>query len=332
MPIDIAQIKHDLIVQGVLDGPQVEVSALAGGVSSDIHLLTDGHRRVVVKQALDTLKVAELWRVDAARNVAEQHFIQYVQSFLPDAVPKLLLCREQQRYFVMEYLDGFRDWKSHLLQGETDPLRAHRAGRIIGAIHVHTWNDHSLRKRFDTTGSFHELRVDPYLLTAASRHPELEQQIRDEAVRLEDTRQCLIHGDFSPKNIMVRDEDMVLLDCEVAWYGEPAFDLAFLFNHLLLKAVVHPDRVSDFAGLVAAAWESYRSCFTAFDQTMERRVSRLLLMLMLARVDGKSPVEYIDDERDKQMIRDFVYRLLTAQIFDLADICYRWGQHLKTSA
>lgn len=332
MPIDIAQIKRHLIAHGIFNGPRVEASALTGGVSSDIHLLTDGHRRVVVKQALDTLKVAELWRADDTRNVTEQHFIQHVHSFLPSAVPRLLLCEEQQRYFVMEYLDAFRDWKSHLLEGEADPPRARRAGRIIGAIHAHTWDDPILLERFDTTGNFHALRVDPYLLTTASRHPELEQQIRDEVARLENTRQCLIHGDFSPKNIMVRDGDMVLIDCEVAWYGEPAFDLAFLFNHLLLKTVVHRRHVGDFVGLVAVAWQSYRSCFTAFDPTLERRIGRLLLILMLARVDGKSPVEYIEDEGDKQVVRDFVYQLLSAQIFDLAEICYRWGQHLRTLA
>ena len=328
MAISIQKIKSDLLQSGLLSGEGTRISALTGGVSSDIYLIEEGDQKVVVKQALDTLKVKDFWQVDVARNLAEQNFIRQVSGFVPQNIPALLYCDEEQNYFVMEYLEGYRDWKSYLLSGETNTELARRAGLIIGAIHKHTWGDQQIADSFDNMNSFYALRIEPYLLTTASRHPELGARICAEAERLKQTRLCLIHGDYSPKNIMINQGQMVVLDCEVACYGDPAFDLAFLFNHFLLKALFHSHNHEPFVSLVAHAWQSYRSCFDSFDHTVEQRAGRLLLMLMLARMDGKSPVEYIVDEYQKRLVRRFVLELLPQDIFTLSEICSRWEKHL----
>ena len=328
MTVDIQKIKNDLVQSGLLSGQGTKLTALTGGVSSDIYLIEESNQKVVVKQALDRLKVKDLWQVDVARNLAEQKFIRHVSGFLPQNMPRLLYCDEEQNYLVMEYLEGYRDWKSYLLSGEANSELARTAGLIIGAIHRHTWGDQQLVDSFDNMDSFYALRIEPYLLTTASRHPELGACICAEAERLKQTRLCLIHGDYSPKNLMVNQRKMVVLDCEVACYGDPAFDLAFLFNHFLLKALFHSGNHKPFVGLVAHAWQSYRSCFNAFDHTVEGRAGRLLLMLMLARMDGKSPVEYIVDETKKRAVRRFVYKLLPQEIFTLNQICSQWEGHL----
>ena len=324
MAIDIEKIVSELIESDILSGEATKITALPGGVSSDIYLIEESERKVVVKQALDTLKVEELWQVDVIRNRAEQNFIRKVSRFLPQAMPRLIYCDEEQNYFVMEYLEGYHNWKSELLAGNADPELARATGSVIGAIHKHTWDDRQVADLFDTSDSFYALRIEPYLLTTASRHPELKTQFDAEADRLKQTRLCLIHGDYSPKNIMIGQRKIVLLDCEVACYGDPAFDLAFLFNHFLLKALYHSDNHRPFVNLVTQAWQSYESCFDLFDRTIEQRIGRLLLMLMLARVDGKSPVEYINDETQKRTLRRFVHESLTRESFTLSEICSRW--------
>ena len=328
MTVDTQKIKNDLIQLDLLTGEGTKITALSGGVSSDIYLIEERDQKIVVKQALDTLKVKDLWQVDVERNLAEQKFIKHVSSFLPENMPRLLYCDEQHSFFVMEYLEGYRDWKSHLLAGEVDPELARTAGAIIAAIHRRTWGDQQIASLFNNSDSFYALRIEPYLLTTAYRHPELEICIRTEAERLQRTRLCLIHGDYSPKNIMIGQGKMVILDCEVACYGDPAFDLAFLFNHFLLKALFHSHNHKPFISLLAHTWQSYRSFFNVSDHTLERRAARLLLMLMLARIDGKSPVEYIDAELQKRSVRNFVYELLTQEIFSFSEICSRWEKHL----
>jgi aminoglycoside phosphotransferase (APT) family kinase protein len=326
---DIEQIKADLVNGGLLAGWEITITPLTGGVSSDIHLVSDGARKLIVKQALAELKVDDLWQVDVSRNLTEQEYLCHVSTFLPDNVPRIVHSDRQLNYFAMEYLDGFRSWKSHLLAGEADINRARQAGEILGRIHRQTRDDRSLLDRFDTTGSFHALRTEPYLLTTAERNPLLAHWIEAEASRLESTRLCLVHGDYSPKNIMIGSERMVLLDCEVAWYGDPAFDTAFLFNHFLLKALLMRGEYENYISLVPAAWEAYSACQTVVDEDIAERTGRLLLMLMLARVDGKSPVEYLSDGQ-KCSVREFVNQTLPRGKFGLEDICRRWARWLET--
>jgi hypothetical protein len=151
----------------------------------------------------------------------------------------------------------------------------------------------------------------------------------EEAQRLGRASLALVHGDFSPKNILISHERFVLLDCEAAWFGDPAFDAAFLLNHLLLKAIHLPHWRDEFLRLASVFWFEYRRGLAGrFDENLGARVGRLLLMLMLARIDGKSPVEYIVEERKKAVVRDFVGRMLPAHEFALEEIAGAWRRCL----
>ncbi|HUE37408.1 MAG TPA: phosphotransferase, partial [Candidatus Acidoferrum sp.] len=157
------------------------------------------------------------------------------------------------------------------------------------------------------------------------KHPALRPRFEAEAARLADVRECLVHGDFSPKNILISPARMVLLDCEVAWYGEPAFDLAFLLNHFYLKALLHAPRDVGIGLLIEKFWSEYQAVRPSPE--IEPRTAPLLLMLMLARVDGKSPVEYLDTPR-RQFIRKFVQSELPAENFSLRHITGSWFDRL----
>jgi Ser/Thr protein kinase RdoA (MazF antagonist) len=168
-----------------------------------------------------------------------------------------------------------------------------------------------VRADFDTLHNFRQLRIDPYLVTTAERHPPLAPQLLAIAGRLAGSAQCLVHGDFSPKNLLVSPCRLVVLDCEAAWFGDPAFDIAFLLNHLLLKSLLWDGpAASTMVEMARAAWSGYREQLTLDMQSgLEQRLVPLLLALMLARVDGKSPVEYLG-EGQQQHVRQFVRRHL----------------------
>ena len=303
---------------------------LAGGVSSEIYLVRDGDRAFVVKSALAKLKVADDWRSDPVRNRYEQRYLRYVGSILPSAVPRLLFAHEEHGYFGMEYFgEGFVNWKTVLLSGHCDPLRARAAMSLLARSHTASRGQPEVASAFDTTENFHQLRTDPYLLTTALRHPALASIFEEEAARLERTRECLVHGDFSPKNMLLGAGRLVLLDCEVAWYGDPAFDVAFFLNHLCLKALHHAPQAPGFRQLFDTAAETYFN-FSADDAAViDRRSARLLLMLLLARIDGKSPVEYLRDETKKQFVREFVSRLLPHFQGSLNEIRSLWFQQIE---
>ena len=316
--------------QGLITHDEVFVHPLAGGVSGDIVLLEQGSRRMVIKQALPKLKVQAEWFADVSRNRHEQAYLRYVGRSFPSWVPRVLYCDDEHAFFVMEHLgEGFENWKALLLHGQIG--HGAQAGQMLGAIHALSWEDAEAREKFATRANFYQLRTDPYLLSTGARYPGLRHLFEEEAQRLEGTEICLVHGDFSPKNILLRGERMVLLDCEVAWFGDPAFDVAFLTNHLFLKSLFHaPHPASQTCQQeVLSFWTAYESALGPEKaQAMEIRVARLLLLLMLARVDGKSPAEYLTRESQRQFIRRFVTERLTHPVASVAEVQKDWAKAL----
>jgi aminoglycoside phosphotransferase (APT) family kinase protein len=328
-----ANLKELLLRAGLLHTDRSVLVPLSGGVSSEIYRVEEGQRRFVVKRALAKLRVGGNWCADPARNAYEHRFMSVVGRLLPGAVPRIIHKNDEEGWFAMEWLGGeWLNWKTAMLAGVADPAIAAEAGRILGTIHHETRNSGELRREFDTLENFRALRLDAYLLATGQRHPALLDLFEAEAKRLASTRECLVHGDYSPKNMLVLGGRVTLLDCEVAWYGDPAFDLAFLLNHLHLKALFHAPHGGKFAPVCAAACEAYFAARGTGKQARmktEGDVARLLLMLMLARVDGKSPVEYLSASAAKQdFLRRFVAARLPAGYHDLTGVSREWFREL----
>jgi 5-methylthioribose kinase len=317
---------------GHVRDPQARLFPLNGGVSSEIYLVEDGPRKFVVKRALPKLRVKDDWFVDVGRNASERDYLECVGRMMPGVVPQLHFSSPDAGYFGMEYLgEGFANWKQMLLAGKFRTHHADQAGRILGEIHRRTAGDQKLLKQFDTTHVFHQIRVEPYLLTTGDRHPALRTLFHAEARRIEATREALVHGDFSPKNILIQGDRMVLLDCEVAWFGDPVFDVAFFLNHLFLKALHCAPQNLDAAKMVDAFWRAYARERSADDAAqIEERLRTLLPMLLLARVDGKSPVEYLTAPK-QEFIRSFVGKHLSTPPKNLAALKEIWLEEIAAT-
>lgn len=280
--------------------------ALRGGVSSDIWRVDLPGGPICVKRALARLRVASDWRAPVERNEYEWEWFNFVFERFPALVPRPLAHDPELKMLAMQFLDpqGFRLWKSDLLGGAADVAFAKRVGTALAEIHAASAAESSVRSVFATDDLFFALRIEPYLLATAKQHPDLANHIEEIAERTLHTKNALVHGDVSPKNILIGPSGPVFLDAETAWFGDPAFDLAFCLNHLLLKSVHRPRSVND-----------YLACFRALSNEYLRRVdwepagelssraADLLPILFLARVDGKSPVEYIEKQDDKETVR-----------------------------
>jgi aminoglycoside phosphotransferase (APT) family kinase protein len=316
----------------------VRFAPLTGGVASDIWLVeagSEGARRFVVKRALEKLKVAADWRVPVARNAAEAEWLRVAGAIAPGSAPKVLAHDPEAGLFAMTYLprETHPVWKERLRAGEADPAFAAAIGRTITRIHAATAGDEAIARRFANDDLFHAIRLEPYLEATAARHPDLAAPLLGLSSSTLRAHLALGHGDVSPKNILVGPgRQPVFLDAECAWYGDPAFDLAFCLNHLLLKCLWVPQAAAGFLACFAALARAYLAGVSwEGPAELEARAARLLPALLLARVDGKSPVEYVTDERDKQAVRDFARPRIRVPDQQLAPIRDGWAARLGLS-
>lgn len=298
-----------------------------GGVSSDIWRVNLAAGAVCIKRALPKLKVAAEWRAPVERNAYEAAWIRYVAEVAPDSVPEILGEDPAAGAFVMRYLDPgeFPVWKERLKRGEVDIDFAASVGDVLGRIHAASAHRDDIAARFETDTNFFAIRLEPYLVAAAAAHPDCAGALASLVDTTAAQRHVLVHGDVSPKNILVGSRAPLFLDAECAWYGDPAFDTAFCLNHLLLKTLWVPAAKHHLLAAFDALREAYfQHLHWESRAELETRTARLLPGLMLARVDGKSPVEYLVTESARDRVREFSRRHLKRPAAGLTALGNAW--------
>jgi len=306
-------------------GESPAAAALAGGVSSDIWRVELVRGTLCVKRALPRLRVAQLWEAPIERNRYERRWIETANRIVPGVAPRVLASDDAAGCFAMEDLGTLRLWKTELAAGRADAGFARAVGERLARIHAATAGDADVAAEFATDASFYAIRLEPYLIATARAHPDLAAALEALAQRTANTRLALVHGDVSPKNILLGPAGPVLLDAECAWYGDPAFDLAFCLNHMLLKCLWVPAASEGFLACFDSLYLSYVEKISWEDPSvLEARAASLLPGLLLARVDGKSPVEYVTEEAHKQRVRRAARALLESPPRRLAEVRLAW--------
>ena len=302
-------------------GTPTGMEVLPGGVSSDIWRVDLPGKRICVKRALPRLRVAQVWEAPIERNRYERQWMQTAAQAVHGCAPKVLAWDDAAGLFAMEYLE-FPVWKNLLHEGKAHAPFAAKVGSALAAIHAATAGKPEVEQAFPTDAIFYAIRLEPYLVASAARHADLADLLQRLVQRTAASKHCLVHGDVSPKNILVAGHGPVFLDAECAWYGDPAFDLAFCLNHLLLKCLWVPQAKGAFLRCFNALSDAYLEEI-AFEE-VEVRAASLLPALLLARVDGKSPVEYLTSDAQKDQVRSVARPLLERPVSRLSEVAKAW--------
>jgi 5-methylthioribose kinase len=296
----------------------VSVQALGWGVSNVVmRVEVEGEPSFVLKQAREQLRTKALWvsRLDRIWN--ERAAMELLAPHLPEGtIPRVLFADPENYLFAMTCApDDSVVWKERLLSGDADPEVARRAGRLLGTMHAATRDHPALKSgRLTDLTVFDQLRIDPFYRTIAGVYPEIAPRIRALIDSLANPpRRWFVHADFSPKNILVHSRGITLVDFETAHAGDPAYDLGFFLSHLLLKTIrAAPDEAAIVA-LIPAVFEAYGEKVERLaDEGFTRRAGLHLAACALARIDGKSPVDYLDEPR-RAAARRFAIAALRAE-------------------
>lgn len=272
----------------------VSWDALGGGVSNVVLRYTPARGRPgVLKQPLHRLRVPFEWLCPLERVAKEMRcLVVLARNVEPGTVPAVLDFDPDRFVLAMTCAEAdSRNWKEDLLRGTLDPSVARAAGALLRHIHDTVTLEGDEMAAFDDPAMLVPLRIDPYYRPAAAKNPLVASEVFAAAHRLTSERRALVLGDFVPKNILVRpDGTLTIIDFEVAHLGDPAYDVASCLNHLLLKAIAFRENRAGLTGLARVFWEEYGEA-AALD---EPGTLLHLGALQLARVDGLSPVEYLD--------------------------------------
>ena len=292
MAVDYLQ-DRGIVPQGV----DADATPLGGGVSNHVLRITWDEDCLVVKQPLPNLAVEDDWPADIDRihneaAAARTYASVIAAEELPARVPEVYLEDEAAHLLAIECAPaGTGSWKTSLLSGEIDSGVADTVGRVLGAVHTAAADDPTVEERFASKRPFDQLRIDPYHRTTADRHPDVAESIMAEVERIMSVDRTLVHGDYSPKNVLLGETPWII-DFEVAHWGDPAFDVAFMANHLFIKSVYNAAHQEAYLDAADRFWQAYRELVP---WSIEADCIVELGILMLARVDGKSPVEYVEE-------------------------------------
>lgn len=307
----MAELIEALRGAGLVGAGPIVFEPLAGGVSCDVWKVQGLGGPLVVKRPLEQLRVAADWHAPVERSASEVRWLRLAREVDPGMVPEVLADFPQLNAFVLRFLPGCPVWKDELSAGRVDAAFAAAVGHRIAAVHARTAHDPAVQGQFPDDAMFRALRVDPFLLFVAERNAAVAAPLRRIAADLVASRVALVHGDVSPKNILVGAEGPVILDAECAVYGDPAFDLAFCTTHLLLKAVwLDRADLQQAAVAMVAAYAAGTSWEPPADLLL--RAGQLTAALLLARIEGKSPAPYLTAPAHQQAVRRQACALLHA--------------------
>jgi len=297
---------------------------LTGGVASDIAMVQVDNRKLCVKFALPKLKVQADWFAPVHRNTAEYAWMQVVSKVAPTNAVKLFGHSRHLNGFAMEFLEGEDTylWKTALLAESPGLGEASAVGELVGRVHAASTDSAFNTKPFQNRDDFKAIRIEPYLLHTALGYKDIAQKLQNIATQLYNSNCVLCHGDVSPKNIFLRSAGPVILDAECATMGDASFDPAFCINHLVLKAVHLPHSAKQYLADARQLWQAYCP-FVSWEsvEDLETRVCQLIPVLMLGRIDGKSPVEYLS-EAEQNSVRSISLQLIESPINRLDELLH----------
>ena len=301
----------------------VKYKKLEGGVSSEVYYVKTNKNEYCIKRSLKKLLVKKDWIANTNRIKFEYYWLNHCRNILNKNIPKTYEFNNKKKYIVMEYLNNSK-YKT---------LKELYFKKIINLntirlISKHLYKIHSKSKNYKTKilfkgnrNNFNDLRLDPYFNEVGRVYPKYKKYIKDLNKNYLINSSTLVHGDFSPKNILIGKNKIVYLDAECCNFGDPIFDLVFFSNHLLLKSIFIKDKSKEFIKSYIIFYKEYLKNLNAEKSKLYiDRIIKMTPIMMLARIDGKSPVEYIKSKKIKNSIRNKSFLLLERNINSLNDI------------
>ena len=293
--------------------PIVHIKKLEGGVSSDVYKVQTNSKTYCIKRSLPKLRVMKEWFADTKRLKYEYLWLKHCKKIIPNSIPNIYQFSAKQDFLILEYLNekNYTTLKSKLLKKDIDIYIINKISKNLSKIHKESKGGLVKKKFINNSKNFYDLRLDAYFNEVGRVYPNLKKIIKNIIKNYKKYSSTLVHGDFSPKNILIFNNNIKYIDAETCNFGDPVFDVVFFSNHLLLKSIHIPDKKNKFIKSYENFFNTYLKSikFSQRKNFIDRCIAMVPIML-LARIDGKSPVEYITKKNIKNKIRLLSFNLI----------------------
>ena len=301
----------------------VKYKKLEGGVSSEVYYVKTNKNEYCIKRSLKKLLVKKDWIANTNRIKFEYYWLNHCRNILNKNIPKTYEFNNKKKYIVMEYLNNskYKTLKELYFKKIINLNTIRLISKDLYKIHSKS-NNYKTKILFKgNRNNFNDLRLDPYFNEVGRVYPKYKKYVKDLNKNYLINSSTLVHGDFSPKNILIGKNKIIYLDAECCNFGDPIFDLVFFSNHLLLKSIFIKDKSKEFIKSYMIFYKEYLKNLNAKKSKLYiDRIIKMTPIMMLARIDGKSPVEYIKSKKIKNTIRNKSFLLLERNINSLNDI------------
>ena len=293
--------------------PIIHIRKLEGGVSSDVYKVQTNSKTYCIKRSLPKLRVMKEWFADTKRLKYEYLWLKHCKKIIPNSIPNIYQFSTKQNFLILEYLSekNYTTLKSKLLKKDIDIYVINKISKNLSKIHKESTGFFVKKKFINNSKNFYDLRLDAYFNEVGRVYPDLKKIIKNIIKNYKKYSSTLVHGDFSPKNILIFNKNIKYIDAETCNFGDPVFDVVYFCNHLLLKSIHIPDKKNKFI----KSYENFFSTYLKSIKFSQRKnfIDRCIAMvpiMLLARIDGKSPVEYITKKNIKNKIRLLSFNLI----------------------
>lgn len=295
------------------NNPIINFTKLEGGVSSDVYKVETKTKLYCVKRSLPKLRVKKEWFADTKRLKYEYLWLKHCKKIIPQSIPDIYQFSARKDFLVLEYLNekNYKNFKSMLLNKKIDLKIIIKISKDLFKIHKNSSNKYVKKIFSNNAKNFYDLRLDAYFNEVARVYPKLKNKINNIIKSYKENSSTLVHGDFSPKNMLVYNKTIKYIDAETCNYGDPAFDVVYFANHLLIKSIHIPLKERKFINCYEVFFNTYLNSLKATQKIkFFKRCVKMIPIMLLARVDGKSPVEYITKKKIKKKIRLLAFKLI----------------------
>ena len=301
----------------------IEYKRLEGGVSSEVYYVKTNKKEYCIKRSLKKLLVKKEWIANTNRIKFEYLWLKHCRSILKKNIPETFEFNSRKKYIVMQYLDtsDYKTLKELFFDKIVNIKTIKLISKHLYKIHANSNNVKTKNIFKGNNKNFYDLRLDPYFNEIGRVYPRYKEYIEHLNKNYLKNSNTLVHGDFSPKNILIGKNKIIYLDAECCNFGDPVFDLVFFTNHLLIKSIYFKNKSQEFIKSYMMFYKEYLNNLSPKEHKLYvERIIKMTPVMLLARIDGKSPVEYINSKKIKNTIRNKSFLLLDNKINSLNDI------------